>query len=295
MPNMLIIIIIVVVALNVAFLFIYLVKPSQSVQANVTQNQSSTVKTNTVSNQTKNKTVDMSLIYQAKCINSTTKYVEDLANITNITVIESRTFNKSSDAEGYLQKNWSNVLYDIKGMEKDILNNTVVSVFDIRTNRERNFTLPILCDYNGSMGNYSSCLLNNIPNIPSSCQNLTINLTDCEIEWRDHFIMDDINYWITPGGGALLISSMGIVNKTTQVFNFTINSSRKRLESFGMEVIQRRFNPMKDSVIFSSTKNTADGKGGSIVTTINITYMSGSEVYATVWFKKKCYDKFVVY
>lgn len=295
MPNMLIIIIIVVVVLNVAFLFIYLSKPSQNVQANVIQNQSSTVKTNAVSNQTKNKTVDMSLIYQAKCINSTTKYVEDSANITNLTVIESRTFNKSKDVEGYLQKNWSSIIYDIKGMEKDILNNTVVSVFDIRTNRERNFTLPILCDYNGTMGNYSSCLLNNIPNIPYSCENLTLNLSDCEIEWRDHFIMDDINYWITPSGGALLISPLGIKNKTTQVFNFTINSSRKRLESFGMDIMQRRFSPMKDTVIFSSTKNTVDGKGGSIVTTINITYMSGSEIYATVWFKKKCYDKYVIY
>jgi hypothetical protein len=221
--------------------------------------------------------------------------VRGLANITNITVIESRAFQKNIDAENYMKKNWSNVLYDINGMKKDIMNNTVVSVFDIRSNKDRNFTLPIVCDYNGTIGNYSSCLLNNIPNIPSSCENLTINLTDCEIEWRDHFITDDIDYWVTPVGGALIISSYGIVNKTTQVFNFTINSSRKRLESFGMEVIQRRFNPMKDSVIFSSTKNTADGKGGSIVTTINITYMSGSEVYATVWFKKKCYDKYVIY
>lgn len=295
MPNTLIFIVIIVIVLNAVLLFVFINKPSQSVQTNVTQNQSSIVKTNTISNQTKNKTVDMSPVYQAKCINSTMKYVEDLTNITNIKVIESRTFNKSKDAEGYLQKNWSSIIYDIKGMEKDILNNTVVSVFDIRTNRERNFTLPVLCDYNGKMGNYSSCLLDNIPNIPSPCQNLTLNLSDCEIEWRDHFIMDDINYWITPGGGALLIPSLGLGNKTTQIFNFTINSSRKRLESFGMDIMQRRFSPMKDTVIFSSTKNTANGKGGSIVTTINITYMKGSEVYATVWIKKKCYDKFVIY
>lgn len=296
MPNTLIIIIIIIVVLNAVFLFIYLSKPSQNAQANVTQNQSSTVPINIVSNQTaQNKTVDLSLIYQLNCINSTRKYVESLKNITNITVIESRTFNKSNDAKGYLQKNWSSILYDIKGMEKDILNYSVVSVFDIRTNRERNFTLPIVCDYNGKMGNYSSCLLNNIPNIPSSCENLTLNLTECEIEWRDHFLMDDINYWITPPGGALIISSLGIANKTTQVFNFTISSSRKMLESFGMDVIQRRFNPINDDVIFSSNKNTADGKGGSIVTTINITYMKGSEIYATVWFKKKCYDKFVIY
>ncbi len=295
MPNTLIFIVIIVIVLNVVLLFVFLNKPSQSVQANVTQNQSSVVKTNTVSNQTKNKTVDLSPVYQAKCINSTMKYVGDLVNITNITVIESRTFNKSNDTRGYLQKNWSSIIYDIKGMEKDILNSTVVSVFDIRTNRERNFTLPILCDYNGIIGNYSSCLLDNIPNIPSPCQNLTLNLSDCEIEWRDHFIMDDINYWITPGGGALLIPPLGLGNKTTQTFNFTINSSRKRLESFGMDIIQRRFSPMTDTIIFSSTKNTADGKGGSIVRTVNITQMNNSEIYATVWFKKKCYDKFVIY
>jgi len=63
-----------------------------------------------------------------------------------------------------------------------------------------------------------------------------------------------------------------------------------------MNIIQRTFTPIiNDDVIFSSNKMTPDGKGGSIVKEINITDMKNIEFYATIWFKKKCYDKYVIY
>lgn len=295
MPKTIIIIIIIIVAINVTFLFIYLNKSSGNSQnLTVVPNESSRVLPPPPQN-VSNQSMNLSSVYESNCINSTKKHVEDLENITNLTLIETKIFDKESNVKSYLQHNWSNNFYDINGMIKDITNKTVVSVFEIITNRERNFTLPILCDQNGKIGNYSSCLLNNIPNIPSSCYNFTINLTECELEWLNHFVLDDIQYWVIPTGGALLISSLG-VNNTSQKFNFTINSSRKMLESFGMNVIERTFVPIiNDDVIFSSTKLTSDGKGGSIVTNVNITGKKGVEFYATVWFKKKCYDKYVIY
>jgi hypothetical protein len=238
--------------------------------------------------------VDLSPVYISNCVNSTRDYASSIENITNLTNIESRFFEKKSDAESYLRHNWSNSFYDINGTQKDIINKSVVSVFEIITNRGRNFTLPILCNVNGTIGNYSSCLLDNIPNIPSACYNLTINLSDCENEWANHFLFDDIQYWIFPGAGSIIISSLGS-NNTSQTFNFTINSSRKRLESYGMEITKRTFSPMKDSIIFSSTKISKDGKGGSIVYKVNLTGVKGVEFYSTAWFKKKCYDKYVVY
>jgi hypothetical protein len=288
MPNILFGIIAIVIALNIIFLLMYVNKPQATTVPAV--NKTVTVLAKNVSNQNPN----ISLVYINNCINSTKQYVKTLENITNITLIEARFFNKSIDAKNYVQRNWSSIVYEVKGSEKDISNRTVVSVFDIRTNRERNFTLPILCNENGKIGNYSSCLLDNIPNIPSSCFNFTINLTECEIEWKDHFILDDIWYSVEPPGGAMVISSLG-TNKTKLWFNFTVNSSRKMLESFGMNIIERTFAPLNDDLIFSSIKNATGGKGGSVKYAVNLTNKKGVEFYATVWFKKKCYDKYMIY
>lgn len=292
MSKLMLSIIIIVVSLNVAFLFIYLNKSTGATPENssVNSNQSS----KKLASNNLNQTANLSLVYMSNCVNSTRIYTSNIENITNISEIESRIFDKGDSVKNYLQHNWSNTFYDINGTQKDILNKTVVSVFEIITNRGRNFTLPILCDINGNIGNYSSCLLNNIPNIPSACYNLTINLSDCENEWSNHFLFDDIQYWITPGAGSIIISSAGS-NKTSQVFNFTINSSRQRLESFGMDITERTFNPLSDRIIFSSTKLTSNGKGGSIVYNVNLTGKAGVEFYSTAWFKKKCYDKYVVY
>jgi hypothetical protein len=62
-----------------------------------------------------------------------------------------------------------------------------------------------------------------------------------------------------------------------------------------MEITQRTFSPLTDRIVFSSTKNTPDGNGGSIVYSVNLTGVRGVEFYSTAWFKKKCYDKYVVY
>jgi len=295
MLNFIIIIIIIIIAINAAFLFFYLNTPPQIIDQKPIIAANQTKVPEISQNATTNQTINLSSIYESNCINSTKIYAENIENITNLTMKETRIFNKSTDVKRYLQINWTNNFYDIKGMEKDILNKTVASIFEIITSRERNFTLPILCDENGKLGNYSSCLLNNIPNIPSACYNFTINLTDCEIELKDHFIMDDIEYWVTPPGGGIIISSRGSINKT-QVFNFTIKSSRQRLEYFGMNIIERSFSPIvNDDTIFSSTKNSTDGKGGSIITSVNLTGKAGVEFYTTIWFKKKCYDKYTVY
>lgn len=290
MPKMIFVIIIIVIVLNVAFLFFYLNNSSGNQSTNINTNQSSKAPTQNNTNQT----VNITSIYLSNCVNSTITQAGGIENITNITEIESRYFNKTSSAISYLSHNWSNTFYSINGTQKDILNKTVISVFEIITNRGRNFTIPMVCDINGSIGNYSSCLLNNIPNIPSACYNLTINLSDCENEWANHFILDDIQYWITPSSGTIIIPSTAY-NNTSQTFNFTINSTRQRLESFGMEITERTFSPMKDSIIFSSTNISKNGKGGSIVYKVNLTSMRGVEIYSTAWFKKKCYDKYVIY
>jgi hypothetical protein len=40
---------------------------------------------------------------------------------------------------------------------------------------------------------------------------------------------------------------------------------------------------------------TPNGKGGSITREINITDRKNVEFYATIWFKKRCWDKYVIY
>lgn len=279
-------------------MYIYFNKPFENIQTPVSSEVSSKTQETPKEVPTQvsqNETLNLQLIYQSNCTNSTKKYVETIGNITDITLLETRFFDNKKNAEYYLSRNWSTIFYTVEGMKRDITDKTAVSVFEIKSVGERNFTLPILCDENGKIGNYSSCLLKNIPNIPAACFNFTINLTDCEIEWYMHTILEDIQYWITPPGAALIIGSSGTKNKT-QTFNFTIYSSRKRLEYFGMNIIERTFTPIIiDSVIFSSNKMTSDGRGGSIIKEVNITDKKNVEFYATIWFKKKCYDKYVIY
>ena len=291
MPEMMFAIVIIIIAINVALLFIYMnSQPQNSVTVtNTTPTPQPPAQNNS------NQTIDVSSTYIYNCVNSTKNLAKNIENITNIAEIESRFFDSSSKLTSYLQHNWSNIFYSINGTQKDILNKTAVSIFEIVTNRGRNFTIPVLCDINGNIGRYSSCLVNNVPNIPDACYNLTINLSDCENEWANHFILDDIQYWITPVKGTVIIPSVGY-NNTSITFNFTISSSRKRLESYGMEITQRTFSPsLKDTLIYSSSKISKDGKGGTLTYKVNLTGIKGVEFYSTAWFVKKCYDKYVIY
>ena len=236
-------------------------------------------------------TQNVSVNYSEYCEDSIKEYVDVIENISNITIVKIDTFDVNTNATDYVRRNWSSTFYDIAGIDKDVTEITVVTIVNLTTIGKREFTLPILCDENGKIGNYSSCLLDNIPNIPSACQNLTINLTECEIEISEHHILDDIQYWIDPQGGSFLIGLAPLENKTQQLFNFTIRSSRNRLESFGMILFERTFSPLTDRQLFSSTKLTPDGSGGSITYTVNVSNRTNVEFYASSWFKKKCYDK----
>jgi hypothetical protein len=279
---------------NVVALFVYFAPKYFTNSGNVTN---PTVTPNVVSNQTSqnisNQTSNMS-IYQTNCINSIDRYVKTVENISNTSFIETKVFDKNSNVTNYLQRNWSSSFYEIDGVKKDIRNITVLSVVDVKTNRGRNFIIPLLCDESGNIGKYSSCLLDNVPNIPSACYNLTVNITECETELSEHTMWDDIEYWFSPLGGSISIPITGPINKTVK-FNFTISSSRKRLESFGMSVIYRTFSPLTDNLLYKGTKFATDGKGGSLTTTVNLTDKAGGEIYATIWFKKRCYDKYVIY
>jgi len=287
----------------IAFTFLNSPKPKSENLINESENLSTTIPEGitepvNLTNNTSN--FSISLVYGNNCKDSIENYVKNIENISNISTVKIDAFNTTTNVTSYLQHNWPSVFYDIVGMKKDVTDNiTVVAVVNITTNKKREFILPILCDENGKIGNYSSCILGSVPNVPGACYNFTVNFTECEIELREHDMFDDIQYWVEPPGAAFVIGSAGIENNTTifnyTIFNFTILSSRNRLESFGMSIIKRTFNPLNDNQIFSSTKIATNGLGGSIVNVVNITDVKGAEFYATVWFKKKCYDKYVLY
>lgn len=233
-------------------------------------------------------TSNVSLGYEDYCKDSIEKYIETIENISNITIVKTDSFDINTTVIDYLERNWSTVFYNIDAMKKDISNNTtVVAIVELTTNKERDFTLPILCDENGKIGNYSSCLLDNIPNLPSACYEFT--LTECEIERREHTISDDVEWNFSAITGA---------TNDTKIINYTVSSPRKRLESFGISVFYRSFSPLTETLLIKSTKKSDDGSGGSIVETLNLTdkpigLLTGELLYS-LWFKKKCFDIYLM-
>jgi hypothetical protein len=241
--------------------------------------------TNIVLNQSSNQTLNLSTSQQM-CTESIGNYIKGMANITNFTTIETRVFNKSDDAIKYAERNWSSKYYEIDGLRRDaysIVKKKIVSVNKFITDKKREFTLPIVCDEYGNLGNYSSCIIRNIPDIPSTCHNMTINITDCEIEILEHDFWEDINYTVFPKPGRINI---------TQLFNFTITSSRKRLEYAIMSILYKK--PAGEEMLFSQTKRTTTGDKISITTKLNLTGKSGGSVVALTLFKKKCYDVYTI-
>lgn len=291
--------IIAIIVLNLAVVFIFFNNPRITPEnpVNITENISQVPTENITEpfNLTENIT-NISFVYENNCKESIENYVKIIENISNISIARVDAFNTTVNVTYYLQHNWSSDFYDIVGMKKDVTDNiTVVTVINLTTNKKREFNgIPILCDENGKIGSYSSCILSSVPIIPEACYKFTVNTTECEIELREYELFDDIEYWVNPPGASISISSAGLENKTDETFNFTILSSRKRLESFGISIIQRTFSPLNDDEIFSSTKIT-NGEGGSIVRLVNLTNRTSVEFYATIWFKKKCYDKYVIY
>jgi hypothetical protein len=253
---------------------------------NITNQTSNETKRQVILNQSSSNQTSNTSIYQSNCINSISNYIKTVENITNFTMIETRIFNKSEDAIKYAERNWSSKFYELDGLRKDVYDVVkikIVSVNDFKTNRGKNFTLPIACDEIGNIGKYSSCLLSNISNIPTACHNMTVNLTECEIEKLEHDFWEDINYSTFPKPGFL--------NKS-QLFNFTITSSRNRLEYAAMSISYKT--PGKEDLLFSQIKKTTKGDKVSITTTLNLTGKTGGSVVAMTWFKKKCYDVYMI-
>lgn len=277
--------IIIVIALNVAALIIML-RPNPNVGVpplnlpsevnNQTLNKSSNQQPNT-SNQTL--TLNTSY-YNSKCVGSISNYIKGVENITNFTTIETRFFNKTGDAIDYVT-NLSNKTYELMGIGKDIysLIKSVVSLNIFKTKDGKSFTLPIVCDESGIIRNYSSCILSNISNITLYCHNITQNISECDIEEAEHGFWDDITYLIEPKPGTL---------NTSQKFNFTITSSRNRLEYATLNVYYVR-PPITYQALFNQSKATTKGDIISITTTLNLTGKTFGGLVVETYFKKKCY------
>jgi len=128
MSKMILTLILVFVAINAAFLFIYLNKPSENITDTDLVSNKTQKPSQEVSNQTsQNESLNLSLIYESNCINSTKKHVEGIENITNVTVLETRIFDKEADVTYYLSHNWSSVFYNTEGMKKDITEKTLLA------------------------------------------------------------------------------------------------------------------------------------------------------------------------
>lgn len=281
--------IIVVIVLNIAALLILLRPnpnvgiPSLNIPAsnepgntsvlNQTVNQASNVSSNGT-NQTFNASV-----YNSKCLASIKSYVKTVRNITNFTTVETRFFNDTNDAVNYVT-NLSNRAFELMGAGKDIyvLNGCVVSLNDF-TSGGNNFTLPIVCDESGVIGNYSSCIIANISNITSYCHNLTESVSECDLEKSQHDFWEDINYWLTPKAGSL--------NKS-QEFNFTITSSRNMLEYATLNIYYTR-PPTIYQNLFNESVATSKGDVISITTNLNLTGKTFGGLVVETYFKKKCY------
>lgn len=291
----------VIIVLNIAIFAIVLnpnpFKGIPSIQNNIGQpvetppqpksNQSLNESSNKTLNQTSNQTLNYS-IYTSACINSISNYLKNIENITSFTTIETRFFNKIEDSVNYA-RNWSSNSFELIGTAFDIYsfnktNESVVAVNDFKINNSKNLTLPIVCDENGNIGRYSSCILTNNSNITIYCHNITEKLSECDIDKMSYDYWQDISYWITPKPGTLNVS---------QLFNFTINSSRKRLEYAFLNISYVR-PPLINKNLFNQSQTTLKGDRLSITTTLNLTGKIYGGLILEASFKKKCYKYDIV-
>jgi len=246
----------------------------QTINQTVT-NQSS----NKTSNQTSNQTINF---IKTNCEIAINDYIKNMENITGFTTFESNFFSKTDDAITYV-RNWSSTSYELIGTGKDITvlnktNKTIISVNDFTLKDGKNFTLPIVCDEKGKLGNYSSCILSNISNMTSYCHYITLTISECDKEKMEHDFWEDIVYWITPKPGAL---------NQSQLFNFTITSSRNRLEYAFLNISYIR--PGINKNLFNKSVTSSKGDKITIFTTLNMTGKTFGGVIVEAWFKKKCY------
>jgi hypothetical protein len=233
-----------------------------------------------------NETNQTNYTYQSVCVSSISNYTKPLGNITNFTITVTKNFSKPEDAVNYIDRNFSSKYYELDGFKNDlykIVKTKIVSVNNFNTNRGRNFSLPIICDENGVIGNYSACLLSNISDVPDACHGMAVNLTECEVERMQHGFWDDINYSTFPQPGRL---------NESQSFNFTITSSRNRLEYAIMSIMYKT--PNGEEMLFSQTRRTSTGDRIYISTTVNLTGKTGGSAVALTLFKKKCYDLYTI-
>ena len=93
---------------------------------------------------------------------------------------------------------------------------------------------------------------------------------DCFIESSFSNVMSDINYEFEPEGSLY---------GKTKIFRFTISSSKKSLEYFGMKVTK------DEEILFF--ENRTEPEGGSIMATINET----ENLKVDRFFKKRCYPE----
>jgi len=94
---------------------------------------------------------------------------------------------------------------------------------------------------------------------------------ECFIETSFSTVISDINYEFEPEGSLY---------SKTKIYRFTILSSRKRIEYFGMKIT-------KENGEFLFFENRTEPEGGLIVATINET----EKVIVNRFFKKKCYPE----
>jgi hypothetical protein len=251
------------------------------IKSNQSSNQTSNQSLNQTVNQT-NKTFN-DTVYKLSCINSIRNYIKNVDNINHLIEIEARFFNKTESSISYA-RNWSSNSFEMIGIGKDIYslnktNKSTVSVNEFKLKDGRNFTLPIVCNESGSIGSYSSCMLSNISNITLYCHNLTTSLSECDIEKMEYDFWQDISYWITPKPGPLNVS---------QLFNFTIVSSRNRLEYAFLNISYVR-PPLISKNLFNQSKTTMKGDKISITTKLNLTGKIYGGLILEASFKKKCY------
>jgi len=260
----------------------------QPTPSSETPKASSNKSSGQISNQSLNQTNQTNktfndTVYKLNCINSINNYIKNVVNITNLRTIEARFFNKTEETINYA-RNWSSNSFEMIGIGKDAFslnktNRSTVSVNDFKLNSGKNFTLPIICDENGNIGGYSSCMLSNISNITLYCHYLTTSLSECDIEKMEYDFWQDISYWITPKPGPLNVS---------QLFNFTIVSSRNRLEYAFLNISYVR-PPLISQNLFNQSKTTLKGDKISITKTLNLTGKIYGGLILEASFKKKCY------